>query len=433
MMSAMSKYDVLVVGAGVLGLSTAYHIKRENPERSILVLDKLGGPGQGNSAKSVGAFRNVFSSRTNFLLADSTIDFFTHVQEDLGHDLGLVFHGYLWLLSGRQYRRQEENFKEMSRRGVELRTWEREDLRRMIPDLVTEFEEGDEEAEVMGLEPVERGLQGVKCGSIDADRLVRFYEEEFKRLGGEVRYNVEVKRLILKPERELGLPGEPFVWQDASVKGVETVRGEEIYADRVVVAVGAWANTLLNPIGLDAFMRPKKRQVFVFKDERLERLFHSEGFNKEGVVPLLILPKAGILIKPEVSEGALWIECADNLGRPFKLEDDPQPELTYYTGNLYHVVVKYLPCFRDVQPVNMWAGQYALNSIDKTPYVFEEAGMIYVGAGSGSGLMKCDALGRIAAALYAGEKEATLYGGRAFRVSDLSVKERRVERETFVL
>ena len=429
----MSEYDVIVVGAGVLGLATAYYIKRKNPKRSILVLDKLGGPGQGNSAKSGGAFRNVFLSETNFLLADSSIDFLTHIQKDLEYDLGLEFIGYLWLLSERRYREQRGVFERLELRGVQLRTFEKEDLHRVFPDLTTDFEEGDEEAELMGLEPVDKGVQGLKCGSLDADRLVRFYEDEFKRLGGEVRYNTEVKRLILKPEQELGLPGEPFVWQDACVKGVETIRGETINADRVVVAVGAWANALLNPIGLDAFMRPKKRQLFVFKDQRLGGLLHAPGFNESGSIPFTILQKAAIYLKPEVSEGTLWLGCADNVGRSFKLEDDPQPELGYYTGNLYHVLVKYLPCFKDVNPVNMWAGQYALNSIDKIPYVFEEAGLIYVGAGSGSGLMKCDALGRIAAALYAGEEEAVLYGERTFRVSDLSVKERKIERETFVI
>ncbi|MFB0543618.1 MAG: NAD(P)/FAD-dependent oxidoreductase, partial [Candidatus Bathyarchaeia archaeon] len=347
-MNNMSEYDVVIVGAGVLGLASAYHIKRENPERSIIVLDKQGGPGQGNSAKSAGAFRNVFLSETNFLLADSSIDFFAHIQKDLEYDLGLELTGYLWLLSKRQYEEQRGTFERLERRGVQLRTFEKEDLHRMVPDLTTDFEEGDEEAELMRLEPVDKGVQGLKCGSLDADRLVRFYGDEFKRLGGEVRYNTEVKRLILKPEQELGLPGEPFVWQDARVKGVETSRGETINADRVVVAVGAWANTLLNHIGLDAFMHPKKRQIFVFKDQRLRGLLHASGFNEAGSIPFTILPKAAVYLKPEVSEGTLWLGCADNIGRAFKLEDDPQPELDYYTGNLYHVLVKYLPCFKDV-------------------------------------------------------------------------------------
>ena len=46
-------------------------------------------------------------------------------------------------------------------------------------------------------------------------------------------------------------------------------------------------------------------------------------------------------------------------------------------------------------------------------------------------IMKCDSLGRIVAAHHAGEKEAELYGGRRVRVSDISVKNRRVEKERF--
>jgi glycine/D-amino acid oxidase-like deaminating enzyme len=97
------------------------------------------------------------------------------------------------------------------------------------------------------------------------------------------------------------------------------------------------------------------------------------------------------------------------------------------------VLVKYFPCFEDVRPMNMWAGQYAINSFDGLPVITAEEGMIYVGAASGSGIMKCDALGRIAAALYAGEEEAELYGGRRFMVADLGVRNRNVERESLII
>ena len=78
------KCDVLVVGAGVLGLSSAYHIKRMDPLKSVVVIERLGGPGQGNTAKSMGAFRNIFTSKTNYLLTDSTIDWLLHLQGELG-------------------------------------------------------------------------------------------------------------------------------------------------------------------------------------------------------------------------------------------------------------------------------------------------------------------------------------------------------------
>lgn len=422
--------DVLVVGAGILGLSSAYHLKLENPDERVVIIDRQGGPGEGNTARSEGAFRNTFASKTNRELADTTIDWFGHLEEE-GYDLKLAFTGYLWLFSQEQYGRLRGAVESMERGGVEVRLYHREELEEMIPEMVTGFE-GDEEAELLGLEPIEVGIFGPKCGSIDVDALVRYYQGEFLKLGGEAHYGVEARKLILGAERELGIPGEPHIWQEARIKGVETDRGR-IEAETTVVAAGVWSGRLLEPIGFDPYMRPKKRQLFLFRDRRLEGLMDVEGFNEYGVHPLTILPKAGIYFKVEPHERSIWLGYADDIGRPFTLEEDPKPEPEYYERDIYPVLVKYLPCFRDVHPSNMWAGHYAINSFDAQPVVASIPGLIYVGAASGSGVMKCDALGRIVAALYAGRVEAELYGGRRFRVSDLGVRDRRVERESFII
>lgn len=65
--------------------------------------------------------------------------------------------------------------------------------------------------------------------------------------------------------------------------------------------------------------------------------------------------------------------------------------------------------------------------------IFEEKGLMVVGGASGSGIMKADAMGRIAAALYGGEEYAVLYGGEKFRVSDLGLRDRCVEPEKLVI
>jgi glycine/D-amino acid oxidase-like deaminating enzyme len=423
--------DVLVVGAGVLGLSSAYHIKRIDPSKRVVVIERLGGPGQGNTAKSMGAFRNIFTSETNYILTDSTIDWLLHLQGELGHDLRLHMIGYLWLFSEPQYRRLSGPLSKIKARGTETTTYEEDELRRIIPDLVTDFSE-DEEADLMGLEEVSFGVLGHKCGSLDADALAKSYERLFLELGGEVQYGTEARRLLHRPVTELGIPGEPFVWQESGIAGAETTRGV-IEAETTVVACGAWAEGLLSPIGLESFTRPKKRQLFAFKDPKLGSLLKVSGLNEEGVLPLTVLPRAGIYLKAELTEGSIWLGCADDLGRKFELEDDPQAEEDYYSNNIYHALVKYLPCFADVRPMNSWAGQYDINSFDETPIVEPGAGIIYVGASSGSGIMKSDALARIVDAVYEEEPEAELYGGRRFRVSDIGVKNRRIERESLVI
>ena len=55
-------WDILIIGAGVLGLSSAYHLKKQNLDKRIIVIDKHGRPGQGNTAKCGGGFRTLFAS-----------------------------------------------------------------------------------------------------------------------------------------------------------------------------------------------------------------------------------------------------------------------------------------------------------------------------------------------------------------------------------
>jgi len=414
-----------------MGLSTAYHMKKKDPSKNIVVIDKYAGPGQGNSAKSEGGFRNMFTSSTNYLLADTSIDAFFHMEKELGYDLKLEDIGYMWLFSEDQYKEIKPAIEHMREEGVELTVYNQEQLNEMIPSLMTDFGD-DEEVELLGLKNVDYGVFGKKCGSLDADALVRAYEAEFIKLGGKVQYNTETTKLHVQPEMELGIPGEPFVWQKKVITGVDTNKGE-IKAETTVVACGVWASTLLDPVGLDSYMRPKKRQLFAFKDPKVEPIMKTTGLNKEGALPLTILPTAGILLKSELTEGSIWLGCADWIPRKFELEEDPQAEEDYYTNNIYHALVMYFPDFEDVRPMNSWAGQYAINSFDESPVIYKEEGLLYVGAGSGSGIMKGDALGRIASALYYGEEDAELYGGRKFRVADLGVHHRRIEPEKFVI
>ena len=207
--------DTLIIGAGIMGLSTAYYMKKRDPSKKIVVIDKYSGPAQGNSAKSEGGFRNIFTSETNFLLADTSIDFFFHMEEEKGHDLKLEPIGYLWLFSEEQYQRVKPAVDSLTEKGVELEVFTREEIEAKVPSLMTDFGD-DEEAEMLGLKNVDYGVYGKKCGSLDADALVRAYEAEFLKLGGEVKYNTEATELIVKPEMELEIPGEPFVWQKKS-------------------------------------------------------------------------------------------------------------------------------------------------------------------------------------------------------------------------
>lgn len=428
----MGEYDAIVVGAGVLGLSTAYYIKKMCPNDKILVVDKLGAAGQGNTAKSAAMFRGFFYSHTNFTLADTSIDFYKHLQEHLGVNLKIKWTGYLWLFRDQEYKILEPALKKLSGRGLKYKVYGREELAERLK-LVTKVS-GEEDSKRMGLVDVDEGVFVPKAGSLDVDNLVGFYESEFTKLGGKIQYNTRVEEIVVEPCDPLGVPGEPYFWQESRAAGVKTDKGK-IEAKKTVVAAGAWSPFLLDQVGIYSHVKPRKRQIFSVKasTKELKRLLWAEGFNREGCMPFTILPKPRAYVKPALEEDAFWFCYGDEFPRAFEMEEDPQPEENYYRYGIYQVFVKYFPQFVGKQPFTSFAGQYAINTIDGQPVIYEENDLLVAGGASGSGIMKADAIGRIAASLYAGNEYAKLFGGKQFKVSDLGMRERRVEPEKLII
>src|SRR2546425_12258297 len=208
-----------------MGLASAYHLKLNNPSKSVLVLDRFGAPGQGNTGRSNAMFRNTFTSSDNQILANTSIDFYLHLQNELKVDIGLQLIGHLWLVSENQIGRTEGYVQEMKRNGIEVEEYSVEELRRLVGGVVTNIGGDDEEANVMGLEDISGAVFGPKCGRLDPEKLVRFYANGFMRLGGKIAFHTNVGRLLLGPSRKLGIEGEPFVWQEAEVKGVRVAGG----------------------------------------------------------------------------------------------------------------------------------------------------------------------------------------------------------------
>lgn len=435
----MTERDVVVVGAGILGSASAYHILRNSPGRRVLLLDRLPDAGQGNTGRSNAMFRNTFTSSDNQVLADCAIDFYAHVQHELKVDVGLDPVGYLWLMSERQLRAAEPHLEKMAGNKVSFRRFEEDELDRMLPGFVSGPE--SEAARLMGLERVHTGIFGPKCGRLAPEKLVGFYRDAFLALGGETIFDAPVKRLLVEAKEKLGVDGEPFAWQDARVGGVELAKGGSIRAGTTVVAAGAWNNELLDPIGIDGHAKAKKRQLFAIstkEDPALDGLLHAKGFNETGTIPFVILPKSSLFVKGVKESGELWVGCEDEINRPFISYPDAdldayQAEPGYYDQSIHGVLAEYLPQFGSARPRRMWAGLYSYNTLDNMPYVFGNDGLVVVGGDSGSGVMKGDSLGRIADAVFRGEEYAILEGGVHYKASKLSFEARDVEREEWVI
>jgi len=435
------EYDVLVVGAGILGVSSAYHVKAANPEKEVVLIDRLPDVAQANTGRSNAMFRNTFTSTDNQILSDASIDFYQYVQEDLGVGIGLERVGYLWLMSDSQVSKSESYLKKMEENGVQTSLYTRGELSGLIPGLRTE--PSGEQAQLLDLPDVEAGIFGPKCGRLAPEKLALFYKDAFVRAGGKVMFGRSASRLLVEPAKALGVDGEPFVWQEHRIAGVRLDNGEDLRAGTTVSACGAWNSSLLDPVGIDGHSKAKKRQLFVLGARGfpgLEDLLLTKGFNSSGTLPFVILPKASLFVKAVAESGEFWIGCEDEVNRAFITfpEDDLdkyRAEPSYFEYNMRQILSEYLPAFEGARPSRMWAGLYSYNSLDNLPYVFSEDGLIVVGGDSGSGIMKGDSLGRIVNTVYqrGSDAEAELYGGRRYKPSKLSFDRRDVEREEWVL
>ncbi|HDI73714.1 MAG TPA: FAD-binding oxidoreductase, partial [Candidatus Korarchaeota archaeon] len=209
----------------------------------------------------------------------------------------------------------------------------------------------------------------------------------------------------------------------------ETNKGT-ITAKHLVVAAGGWTHELLDPLGIDCISKPKKRQIFTFRPrtEAQKALLNTKGFNEEGILPFTFLP-TGHYIRADRRDGTFWFGFSDEI-RPFST--DEEPEENHYYDNIYPIMVKYFPQLEGARIDNMWAGLYMINSVDHNPVIFKRANMVVVTGASGSGILKGDAIGRIAAALVYNETHADLFGGEKIPTNTLEVEGRALETESFV-
>jgi glycine/D-amino acid oxidase-like deaminating enzyme len=88
----MERYDVLVIGGGLIGSSVAMHLA-ERGVTSIAVLDVDLGGRYSSSELNAGGVRATWRSEINVALARASIDFFETVRDEIAFDQ----QGYLWM------------------------------------------------------------------------------------------------------------------------------------------------------------------------------------------------------------------------------------------------------------------------------------------------------------------------------------------------
>lgn len=405
------EYDYIIIGAGVIGSSAAYHLKRMVPKANILLIDRNRRVGAGNTAKSAALYRNIFSSGTARTLAKSSIRYY----ETLGNKVSLKPIGYLWLFSKKQWSDYQAALKEIEPKKNNFEILDQAD----ISALLNMNQKGGG-----AFQEVYAALYGHSCGSLSAMMLAHHYASEFEKMGGEIALERQIISFDLSGQDCLYAP-----WCDITIQRLRDQNGTVYRGSHIVVAAGAWTQELLLSIGIAPGIFPKKRQLFGVKIKESTQIIRNRHSSR---IPVIILPTANVYIKPILEKQLIVVGCADELGQPFQMSN-PEPDIHYFYRAIEPVLLHYFPNLRDYELALKWAGYYAYYWPDKNPVIETVSNLTWVGGTSGSGIMKADAIGRITAAQVQGLDKAELFDGTSFRVSRLSLFFREVERERFII
>ena len=219
-------YDVIIVGGGGHGLSTAYYLAKEHGITNVAVLEK-GWLGSGNIG------RNTTMIRSNYLLPPNT-NFYEHsvkLWENLSHDLN-----YNVMFSQRgvlNLAHTPGQLDDMARRGnamrlagVDSELMSPAQIGRLIPAL---------DLSVGGRFPVVGGMMQRRAGTARHDAVAWGYARGADRRGVDILENCEVTGFLRDGDR---------------VIGVTTTRGE-IRARKVAVAVAGSTGRVMQLAGID--------------------------------------------------------------------------------------------------------------------------------------------------------------------------------------
>jgi len=235
--SPKSKYDVIIIGGGGHGLSTAYYLAKNYGIRNVAVLEK-GHLGSGNIG------RNTTIVRANYLLPGNS-EFYSHslklwegLEADLNYNVMMSQRGLIMLChSDGQRDAFVRRANAMRSRGDDAHMLSVEDLRKLLPYL------NYDNARF----PIYGGLLQKRAGTARHDAVAWGYARAADQRGVELIQNCEVTGFNINNGR---------------VTGVETSRGK-IEANKVAIVVAGRSSQVAQMAGIRLPIESHILQAFV--------------------------------------------------------------------------------------------------------------------------------------------------------------------------
>ncbi len=225
-------FDAIVIGAGIMGCSTAYELARRGLKVAVLERAHIGA---GSTGRSSAIIRQHYSNEITARMALYSLRVFQHFDDAVGGECGFRMTGFLVLVPARDVDGLRMNVELQQKVGIRTEI--------IPPEAAKEYMPGLYVADLVAAayEP--------EAGYADPNLTVNSYAAAARRHGAKIFQDEPVKGIRL---------GE-----DGIVR-VESKR-ERWEAPIVVNTAGPWAARIAHMVGVDVPINPCRVQVAFFR------------------------------------------------------------------------------------------------------------------------------------------------------------------------
>ena len=351
--------DVVVIGGGVVGCSTAYNLAKLGAGK-VVVLEKSY-LASGATGRCGAGMRMQWGSETNCLLSRESVRMLSNLAQRLDVDVDIEFtqNGYLLLAYNEK---MEEQFKKnlivQKSLGIPARWVTPEESLEIVPILNP------------------KGLVGATyCGEdghCNPFKVTEAYAQAARNLNVDIYTETEVQGIVTK---------------NGKIVAVRTNKGD-IQTDTVVNAAGGYAKTVGRMAGIELPIFPERHEILV----------------TEPVEPLLgpmVMSFFHNLYCQQSPHGSFIM----GIGHPNEPEGYDTRSSWQFLCDMAERVVEILPPLAGLNVVRQWAGLYDMCP-DRTPILGNSPSLkrFYTAAGfSGHGFMISPITGQLMAEMVLGK------------------------------
>ncbi len=352
----MQKCDVIIIGGGIVGCSTALHVA-EDTERSVILLEREQLT-SGTTWHAAGLVAELRASANLTRLARYSGELYESLT-DQGEATGFRRVGALTLATNEARKYELQKLAAMGRANAV-------DCRWLEPRAIGERWPHIDIHDVMG------GVYMPNDGQTNPVDTTLALAREAKRHGAVIREHSPVFEILTRSGRAIGVrtPEDTY------------------HAEQVLIACGLWSRALGLSVGADFPLYPAEHFYAV-----------TEPVSMDGDQPIVRVPDDGIYIKPDA--GRLLIGCFEREAKPLAPErigdDFAYGELPFdleHFAPYLDAALKRIPSARDIG-IRTWFngpesftpdGRYLLGESPQVEGLFIAAGFNSIGIQSAGGV-----------------------------------------------